>query len=741
VGVPWAGGPDDEGTFAWELARPSIDVEAPLLLSSAERQNRRRMNERSTGRLAVGVGAFVAALTAANVVLLVIGHEALTNDKGDLIFGVAGAVGCLLYAVPGLLIAVRARNVVGWCLVVIGLIYGLATFGSSYAAVGLVTYPGSLPAAEEIATILGQLWVFALVALAVLLLLFPDGRPPSRRWRAVLSLAIGGALSTFVLFLVKPGPIFPIGGLRFPNPLAIPSAEGVVGPMRVATSWVTVLSVLACLAAMFLRYRRGDAELRQQVRWLGLVALLGLVFIGTSLVSLIACGCDETSVAVVAFTSLAFLLLFGVPAAILVALFKYRLYDLDLVISKAIVYGLLAVVFTAVYVAIVIGVGTVVGDRGSPFLTVVTAVAIAVAFQPIRRRVTHLANRVVYGKRATPYEVLSEFSSRVATEYASEDALPRMAQVLANGTGATSARVWLRIGEELRPAASWPANGEASPIGVEDGALGDFGGGEEGVEVRQQGELLGALSVTMPPNDPMNPSKQRLVHDLAAQAGLVLRNVQLIEELRASRRRIVTAQDERAKRLERNIHDGAQQQLVALGVQLGLARRLAERDTPEIAETFEQLQAQTTDALENLRDLARGIYPPLLADQGLVAALDAQARKAPIPVRVEAEGIGRYAQEAEAAIYFCVLEALQNVAKYANASNATVRLAGSDGRIGFEVRDDGEGFDPDRTSPGSGLQGMKDRLEALGGTLAVRSSAGAGSTVRGSIPARPPAQA
>jgi signal transduction histidine kinase len=368
---------------------------------------------------------------------------------------------------------------------------------------------------------------------------------------------------------------------------------------------------------------------------------------------------------------------------------------------------------------------------------VVTAVAIAVAFQPIRERVTHLANRIVDGKRATPYEVLSEFSSRVTTEYASEDVLPRMAQVLANGTGATSARVWLRIGEQLHPAASWPSNGDLPSIHVEDGVRGAFSVGEEAVEVRQQGELLGALSVTMPPNDPMNPSKERLVRDLAAQAGLVLRNVRLIEELRASRRRIVTAQDERAKRLERNIHDGAQQQLVALGVQLGLARRLAERDAPEMAQTFERFQTQTTDALENLRDLARGIYPPLLADQGLVAALDAQARKATIPVDVHGEGIGRYDQEIEAAVYFCVLEALQNVTKYARASGATVRLSDTDGRIGFAVTDDGAGFDPDRTPLGTGLQGMKDRLEALGGSLTVTSSVGGGSTVGGSIPARP----
>jgi signal transduction histidine kinase len=390
-----------------------------------------------------------------------------------------------------------------------------------------------------------------------------------------------------------------------------------------------------------------------------------------------------------------------------------------------------------VYVALVIGLGTIVGDRGNSLLTILTAVAIAVAFQPVRERVRHLADHLVYGKRATPYEVLSEFSDKVATAFAAEDALPRMAQILASGTGASAARVWLRFGEELRPAASWPPEkGSAAPVKMQDGRPGGFGEGEDGVEVRHLGELLGALSVTMPASDPMNPSKERLVRDLASQAGLVLRNVRLIEELRASRRRIVTAQDERAKQLERNLHDGAQQQLVALGVQLSLARRLAERDAPEMAATFDMLQAAATDALENLRDLARGIYPPLLADQGLLVALGAQARKAALPVEVEGMGLGRYPQEVEAAVYFCCLEALQNVAKYAHASSAHVRLADLDGTVSFEVTDDGTGFDPGRTPLGTGLQGMKDRLEALGGTLAVDSNTSTGTTVGGAIPVR-----
>jgi signal transduction histidine kinase len=197
----------------------------------------------------------------------------------------------------------------------------------------------------------------------------------------------------------------------------------------------------------------------------------------------------------------------------------------------------------------------------------------------------------------------------------------------------------------------------------------------------------------------------------------------------------VAAQDQERRRLERNLHDGAQQQLVALGVQLGLAQRLAAKDAPQVAELLQKLQGQTNDALGDLRDLARGIYPPLLADQGLAAALTAQARKAPLPVEVDSNGLGRYPQEAEAAVYFCVLEALQNIAKYAGANTAKVRLAVEGRDLMFEVADDGRGFDAERTPMGSGLQNMADRLAALGGTLDVESQPGAGTSVTGRIPA------
>jgi signal transduction histidine kinase len=367
-----------------------------------------------------------------------------------------------------------------------------------------------------------------------------------------------------------------------------------------------------------------------------------------------------------------------------------------------------------VYAAIVAVVSTLFeGSQAGSFLAAAT---LAVLFAPARERARKIADRLVYGKRATPYEVLAEFSDRVGGAYAADDVLARMVQVLEEGTGAKGARVLLQVGSDLREAAS---------IGER--------GNETVVAVVHQGEELGALAVTMPVADPMNHAKLQLVEDLAGQAGLVLRNVKLIEELKASRQRLVAAQDEERRRIERNIHDGAQQQLVALAVQLKLAGQMVGRDPNKERELLSKLAVQTNEALEDIRDLARGIYPPLLQDKGLPAALAAQARKAVVPTTVRADGIGRFDQATESAVYFSCLEALQNVAKYAEASQARIALTNGDGSLRFSVTDDGRGFDASATNYGTGLQGIADRLAAIGGTLTVTSSPGAGTTIEGVV--------
>jgi signal transduction histidine kinase len=366
----------------------------------------------------------------------------------------------------------------------------------------------------------------------------------------------------------------------------------------------------------------------------------------------------------------------------------------------------------------------------------VVALALGLAFRPVARFARRVADRVVYGRRATPYEVLTEFSERVGDAYATDDVLERMARLLGEGTGADRVAVWLHVGSGLRLAASWPAGS------TEDDSIPLFAVARpDTFEVRHRGELLGAITATMPANDPMNPAKKRVIHDLASQAGLVLRNVRLVEELRASQRRLVTARDEERRRIERNIHDGAQQQLVALSVQTRLARGLTERDPAKADAMLSTIESQLQTALEDLRDLARGIYPPLLADKGLEAALEAQARRSAVPVTLETNGVGRFPQEVEAAVYFSCLEALQNVAKYADARSVHVTLAQVNGDLTFEVADDGRGFDPERTAYGTGLQGIADRLAALEGAAVIESRPGDGTTVSGHVPVPAPPEA
>jgi signal transduction histidine kinase len=390
---------------------------------------------------------------------------------------------------------------------------------------------------------------------------------------------------------------------------------------------------------------------------------------------------------------------------------------------------------------VVVGIGAAIGSTHSAVLTLLAAALIALAFNPVRERAKRLANRIVYGKRATPYEVMSEFAQRMGGGFLLEDVIPRTAQILAQGTGAVPAVVWVKNGDQLHAEGSWP-NGEAFPdVPIVEADRLHVPDMSRTVAVRHEGELLGALSIRKPAGEPVSAIEDKLLADVASQAGLLLRNVLLVDDLRASRQRIVAAQDAAARRLERNIHDGAQQQLVALAVKLGLVQRLAGQDPAKVQPMLGELRDDAQDALENLRDLARGIYPPLLADKGLAAALEAQARRSATPTEVRSDGIGRYPQETEAALYFCALEALQNVAKYSNAAHAVVGLSQVDGWLSFTVSDDGIGFDTAKTNHGTGMQGMADRLAAVGGELRVSSEPGSGTIVQGRVPVGDPGSA
>ena len=691
------------------------------------------MKPKTVSRLAWSVGIVsIVLMLAALVLTFVDRHVAMPtvqaasggtwtfgNVLNDLVNVAATGFGILLSCR-------RPRNPIGWLFLAAGLALGVTALGTSYALHALVADPGSLPAARAAAWASNCLGLIPLGVLCFLFLLFPTGRLPSARWRPA-------AWYVAAEFTVATGAFMVFATMSWSDPYKNTGNSSGGSPLFLLLPLSIFSALVISLAAVIVRFSGAVADERLQMKWFAtgaacVVAALVPTFISNAGFWLV-------------LQSLAFLVLF---TAIAVAVLKYRLYDIDVVINKTLVYGLVAAFFTAVYVVVVVGLGTAIGSTHNTFLTLAAAAVIAVAFNPVRQRAKRLADRLVYGQRATPYEVLSEFSERMAGTYALDDILPRMARVLSEGTGGR-AEIWLRIGETLRSVATWPVADELATStyerGVVHGELPDFPDAAKATPVLHQGELLGAITVAKPPGDPLRPAEEKLIEDLASQAGLVLRNVGLnaelmarLDELRASRQRLVKAQDDAARRLERNIHDGAQQQLVALAVKIRLADALVGRDDERAHAMLADLQSDAGDALDNLRDLARGIYPPLLADQGLAVALEAQARKSPVPVSVEAGGVGRWPQDIEAAVYFSCLEALQNIAKYAKARAASVHLGNGGGALTFEVVDDGAGFDPAATGYGTGLQGIADRLDALGGSLEVRSAPGRGTTIVGRIP-------
>ncbi len=662
------------------------------------------MTERSTRRLAWGL--FATGLVGLVASFLIDLRDGRPGQWAEITQVTAFAA----IGVAGLAIARRhSSNAVGW--IYLGVWAGV---GIVFALVGSYAYWATVhhaPGGTQAVWFGNWLWVPIFgVLLTFPFLLFPDGHLPSRRWRPV-AWAAGIALVLWsIAFALETHDYTDAFNRSAPNPYTIPSLVPIFNVGREVLAIATLTIMGLCIASLIVRFRSRRGDEREQIKWVAFAAAVLLVWLAIPLDHGTGGPADAVQGLVLAL----------VPSSVGIAIVKYRLYDIDLVIKKALIALVLALLLATVGLFVVATAGQVALWRGTPkAISVLVGIVIGALFVPLLQLARRIANRLVYGRRATPYEVLSTFSTRVADTYSIDDVLPRMAQVLTAGTGASSARVLLRVGSDLREVA---AHGE--PEGQEHRTL-----------VTHQGEALGALVMTFPANDPIDPLKERLVNDMAMQAGLVLRNVRLIEELKASRQRLVAAQDEERRKLERNIHDGAQQQLVALSVKQRLAASLIGKDDDRARSMLEDMQAQTDEALEDLRDLARGIYPPLLADKGLSAALEAQARKAAVPTTVEADGTDRYEQDTEATVYFCALEALQNVAKYANATHARIHLAWSNGMLTFAVQDDGDGFDPGSTPYGTGLQGMADRLDAVGGSLVVTSEPGRGTTVSGTVPA------
>ncbi|MFI7041331.1 histidine kinase [Microbispora rosea] len=630
----------------------------------------------------------------------------LANAHNGLIAASWTAVG--LYVVR-----MRPRHREGWLFVATGVVHAVMFFGRQY---GL--HEGPLPAASW----LGWLGVWplplAIAGFGWMLMAFPDGRLLSRRWlgAAWAMAAVAGAMATAsALWPVE----YDRTGLVAPHPFDVPGAAAAARVWEYAQFSYLLFQALGTVAIV-VRLRRADGDEARRMRWLVfavvmdiLILAAGLVIFGSPVPGLLG--------------------LPLVPVAAAFGILRHRLYDIDPVINKTIVVGSMLLLVTAGYVALVVGVGGLVPVEERWRSLLATAV-VAVAFEPLRRRAQRLADRLVYGPRATPYEALSRLSAQLTA--APEELLDGIAATVASALGAREVVVW--VGDEacMAPRAGWPQLvGRTDPVPLSDLHHGLHHGGPRW-HVRpivDQGTARGAIAVRKPPGEPLTAAEERLLTDLVAQTGLVIVQQEQAQQLQAAARRIVSAEDAARRRLERDLHDGVQLRLVTLGLELGaLAEQAKASGDGLLASRAKDARAQLLEATADLRELARGLHPIVLAQDGLEAALAAVADRSAIPVRLRVSVGSRLPREIEATAYYLVSESITNAARHSAAGVVTVDVSvGGDG-LRILVADDGRGGA--RPAAGSGLQGLADRVAALGARLELDSPAGGGTRLRTVLP-------
>jgi len=572
-----------------------------------------------------------------------------------------------------------------------------------------------------------------------LLALFPDGRYRRNYERRLVRAAWVIPIAVPLLAALTSPSIqiaYDTGTPEIANPGAVSSLEGLGDVPRVLFSISATIFIPLGVALLLLRYRQLGAEQRAQVRWLLWISITGLwVVLGLALLSERGTGPVDTVFMVVGYGFLAM-----VPVAILVAILRYRLLDVDVLIRKSLVYGALWLLIVMVYVLAAATLGVAVGGRVPVTLAILVTVVATLAFQPARRRLERLANRWVFGERTGRYELLAGFGAELERTLSLDDLLPELVDTVRRGLDARWARISLTRGLAESPLLVSQAAAGTEAAAAEEPTLSSH------LLVADSKTPVGVIECGPKLEGKYSEQDQSLLDTLARQAALAVRNAGLAAELSArldeirdqagelaaSRARIVHAQESERRRIERNIHDGVQQELVALIASLRLARNQLERDPGAAGATLAGLQEAVKLTLDDLRNLAQGIHPAVLSDKGLLPALEARARAAPVAISVSADCASRrlrFEDDVEGAAYFFACEGVANALKHGEAHTIELTVEHEGDWLSVEVRDDGVGFAPQGTAR-RGLANLEDRVAALGGRFLIDSEPGRGTTVR-----------
>lgn len=678
------------------------------------------MTPQGARRVALAIGGLSGLLLGAGLVLWVLAilgagkliglpsHQATIPISGVVLVGLGGMV-----------FARHPRHPIAWILVGTGLLSGIELLNLGLLAFSSLKAPGQVIPAPPVSHWLAQ-WIWSprgMIPLTFLLLLFPDGKLPSSRWRIVAWGAAVGLAGSTLADAFAPSTWEGLGGVVV-NPFAIQSP--LISWTQTVSGSLLGLGILASMASIFIRLRRSESLVRQQLKVmayaLGIVLVL-LILAGVSFFVITdSSAAEEISYSIVNIT------IALVAIAVAIAVMRYRLYDIDLVINRTLVYGVLTVTVAGVY-ALTVGIlGAIFQVRGNLLISLIAAGLIAVLFHPLQEALQRRVNRWLYGDRDEPYQVLSRLGRRLEGAAPTEAILATIVETVAQTLKLPYVAISLPVGG---------AEVIVSSVGQNTGNMVDL-------PLNYRSELVGnLLCSTRKANEPFTESETGLLMDIANQVAVAVYALKLSSDLQLSRQRLVSAREEERRRLRRDLHDGMGPQLASFGLKIDMARNELDRDPNATDEILKELRRQVRHAVGDLRGLVSNLRPPALDELGLLDALRASAAvqlsSDGLQVRIEGpDDLPALPAAVEVAVYRIVQEAVTNVARHAQAHHCDVRLR-VNGGLELEIVDDGIGFSHP-AGDGVGLMSMRERTAELGGEFGVEVSPKGGTRVVSRIP-------
>lgn len=660
------------------------------------------------------LGTMVLLIALVGLVLLFLNRGVPRPDRWG--FGGFQSLTAVSGAITGMLITRRyPRHPIGWMMLMLALFAALTGLSEEYAVYAVHTQPGLLPGATLIAGLLNWLWVPSYALTAIYLpLLFPDGRLLSPRWRIVAWLSAVWIVLNSAWLILMPGPL--------PNNANIENPFGVAAwsdtfltrlDPRLVVPLVGMLLMLTAAASLVMRYRRSrDAITRQQLKWYAYAAVL-VSFAGMV-------GQFSGPVAHIAL----FVMVTAAPASIAVAILRYRLYDIDLLINRTLVYGLLTTTVVGVYVLAVATAGTLARAWGDWTAALPATVLVALLFHPLRVRLQRGVNRLLYGHRDAPLAVLSQLGRRMESAASPEEILSVLAETVAKALKLPYVAVKLQSNDGLITAAEY-----GRPV-------------EEvtAFPLAHRGKTVGQLlAAPRQPGDAFNQADTALLENVARQAGAAAQAAQLTADLRRSRQRLVTAREEERRRLRRDLHDGLGPHLASMTLSIDAVARLIGSDPQAATAILKELKRQSQAAVREIRRLVYDLRPPALDDLGLSAALrESAARYAQSGVHITIDApdsLPPLPAAVEVAAFRIAQEGMTNVVRHAHARVCHITLRPEADCLCVTIEDDGRGLPPHPQS-GVGLRSMQERVAELEGRLTLENSPGGGARITARLPIR-----